>query len=349
MNGILPTLCLVLLGFSHSLFAQMTVQGSVLDARGVPINEAEVFLNNTSYSTKTDDDGTYTLEVEPGIYELIVYKRGFKPVVHPLQVDQPLDVQIKLSELTVRLKQHQVNADRDPEWYRNLKVFEENFLGSSKNGRGCEILNPHVLILDKDPSSGHLKAWADEPLLIRNKHLGYDITYVLEEYYQQGQKYTYLGYVRYMDTPGLKLKKRHFQARKQAYYGSVMHMIRAIQGLNTQEEGFELRRLVEMEDGWEPEPAEFEELVNLEKGDVFLEGSGRYRIIYMNERPEFAYLHNRPGISAFQVSEIEFSVSRVKLLPSGGIEPPLGIEFKGYMGWERIGDALPMDYVIDED
>ena len=45
-----------------------------------------------------------------------------------------------------------------------------------------------------------------------------------------------------------------------------------------------------------------------------------------------------------QESEIELVAAQLKLLPSGKIDPPLGVVFRGYMGWEGMGDALPLDY-----
>lgn len=346
MSKYLIVALLLMTGFNPHTIAQVVIKGRVMSEEDKPIAEAEVFLNNTSYSTKSGADGQFQLEVEFGSYELIVYKRSYKPVVYPLLVDQPLDVQVRLSELTVRLKQQQVTADRAPEWYENLAIFKENFLGSGKNGRSCRILNPQVLVLDGDAERGSLRAWANEPLLIRNKQLGYDITYVLEEFTQNKEKFSYLGYVRYMDTPGLELKKKHFKARQSAYEGSVMHLIRSILDAEVKEAGFELRRLVKNGNVWNSEPAEFQQLVHHANEYVYLQGPGVYSARYIHEKPELAYSRNRSGIHLFQVSELEIKVDQVKIWPSGAIDPPLGIEFRGYMGWERLGDALPLDYEV---
>lgn len=330
-------------------WSQVEIKGSVLDENNEPISDASVFLNNTSYATNTLDDGSYLIEVPEGNYELIVYQFGYSAISHPFEADQSLELNFKLEPVSVDLVAHEVSASRDPSWYKNLEVFKRTFLGVSRNGRACELINASEMILDGDPKSNTLKAWANSPLIIRNKHLGYMITYILEAYERNESISSYLGYVTYSDIPDMKLKKRHINARERAYKGSNVHFIRSLIAGTSEEEGFQIEKFKRKNWEWELVPATFDEILSYEEDGVYLNGSGRYQITYQREKPELAYSRvpdptGRRFVGYGQVSEIEFLEEKVKLSASGSIDPPLGILFSGYMGWEKLGDAIPLNY-----
>lgn len=338
-------------GILYSTFAcsQLEIKGSVFDENSEPVENASVFLNNTSYSTSTLEDGTYSFQVPEGNYELVVYQYGYSTVLYPLSVDQPLEVKVNLKPLSMELIGHEVSAYRDPEWYKNLDVFKRNFLGVSRNGKACSLINPTAMILDGDPNSNVLKGWANSPLIIRNKHLGYNITYVLVAYEKNENLSSYAGYVTYRDIPGLTLKKKHLNARERAYKGSMMHFVRSLVAGNAEEEGFQIQKFYKENWEWVLVPVSFDEILSYEEDGVYLKGSGRYQLTYNKEKPEIAHgkKSNPTGTSIIgygQVSEIEFLQEKVKLIASGAIEPPLGVMFSGYMGWEKVGDAVPLDY-----
>lgn len=328
---------------------QQKISGIVLNDSKEPIKNASVFLNNTSYSAQTTNDGAFALEVPDGNYELVVYQYGYSAVIHPLVVDQPLEVLINLKHIRLDLQGQEVTADRDPTWYKNLEIFKRNFLGESRNGKACELINPTAMILDRDRETGYLKGWATKPLLIRNRLLGYDISYVLETYVRDGRLSSYAGYVLYRDIPGLVLKQKHLKARERAYRGSSMHFVRTLINGTSEEEGFQLQKFTQKDREWILIPAAFDEIVNVEKGGIYLHGSGRYQLTYMKEKPELgrAKTSNPHGANITrygQTSELEILQEKVKLSASGAMNPPLGIMFSGYMGWEKVGDALPLDY-----
>lgn len=328
---------------------QQKISGIVLNDGKEPIENASVFLNNTSYSAFTTAEGTFSLEVPDGSYELVVYQYGYSAVIHPLVVDQPLEVMINLKPISLDLRGQEVTADRDPAWYKNLEIFKQSFLGESRNGKACELINPTAMILDRERETGHLKGWATKPLLIRNKHLGYDISYVLEAYERDGRLSSYAGYVLYRDIPGLVLKQKHLKARERAYRGSAIHFVRTLIEGTSEEEGFQLRKFTQKDREWVLIPAAFNEILSVEKDGIYLQGSGRYQLTYMKEKPELGRTktsnpHGANITRYGQTSELEFLREKVKLSASGAINPPLGIMFSGYMGWEKVGDAVPLDY-----
>lgn len=329
--------------------SQVVVKGIVLDENQQPIENTSVFMNNTSYSTLTAADGTYELQVPAGNYELIAYQYGYSSITETMGVHHPLEVNINLKPLSVDLVSQEVTADRDPQWYKHLEEFKRGFLGVSRNGKACDLLNPTTMILDGDLENDYLKGWARQPLLIRNKHLGYDISYVLETYEREGGLSSYAGYVSYTDIPDFPLKKKHHKARASAYRGSTMHFIRSLIAGTAEQEGFQIQKLVSKDWKWVPVPATFDEILSVEDDGFYLKGSGRYELTYNKEKPEIAHtkVSNPTGakITPYgQISELEFLQRKVKLLPSGAMDPPFGVIFRGYMGWEKVGDALPLDY-----
>lgn len=59
-------------------FAQSTIKGKIT-SEGKPLPQASVGLKNTTYTTTSNEDGSYTLqEVTPGDYEIVVSTNGFK-------------------------------------------------------------------------------------------------------------------------------------------------------------------------------------------------------------------------------------------------------------------------------
>lgn len=331
-------------------FGQYQLSGTIRGEDQNPIQEASIFINNTSYGTESLNDGTYSLQVEKGHYEIVVYHHGFEAVSYSIMVDQPYEIDFNLKPLTVELEDQVVEASRDKRWYRNLGLFKRSFLGESYNGLSCEILNEHKMILDRKQQTNTLKGWANEPLVIRNERLGYEITYVLKSFKADGSTYSYLGYAQYRDIPSLELKRKHFRARKRAYLGSDSHFFRELYNGNAKEAGYSLSSTDTVD--WIEKPVEFEDLIVRREDGVYLKGHGKFKLTYRKERPSWAYIRStyiRPPrlLPLVQESEIEFVGSEVRLLPSGKIDPPLGIVFGGYMGWEGIGDTLPLDYQPD--
>ena len=75
------------------------------------------------------------------------------------------------------MKEVVVTAKSNKLWKKNLAIFNRVFLGESKNGQACKILNEYVLSFDVN--GGALQAKASQPLEIENSSLGYRIQYFL--------------------------------------------------------------------------------------------------------------------------------------------------------------------------
>ena len=240
---------LFFLFFSITILTQaQTLKGRVVDAAtNDPIEFVSVYLNTTTRGTATNGKGEFTLAMPSGTYEIILSYLGYEPLVHRVQSDSlPPSILFKLTPKAHVLGVVEVQGKRDAQWYDNLEVFKENFLGKSWIARGCKLLNPEVLTIDFDHLSGIMSVKARGALLIENSLLGYKVEYLLTDFtYRTKERYvTFEGYPRYELMQGGKTKqKRWNKNRESAYRGSAMHFARALQQKRLEEEGFNLRRL----------------------------------------------------------------------------------------------------------
>ncbi len=81
-------------------------------------------------------------------------------------------------------------------------------------------------------------------------------------------------------------------------------------------------------------------------GKYFLRFEGYHQIVYAGEKEEAAFLGMQNRIPVFQTSVMSLLKDRVEIDPLGGIVEPFEVLFEGYMGWEKIGDMLPLDYQL---
>ena len=219
------------------------------------------------------------------------------------------------------------------------------------------------MILDDQSIPGTLIASSRDILKIDNINLGYRLEYLLDHFrndYKSGLV-TYSGFPLFIPDSNLsKGKQRRVERnRLEAYYGSMQHFLKAVYYGRTLAEGFEMRRLFREADP--DRPGQFIDRVdtlpitsvdilrNFEKRE-FLEFSDHILITYLNEKESSLYVEGlRRAPRKNQTSIIRMSVDSVEIFENGSLSDPFGIIVEGYMGWERVGDLLPIDYVPETD
>jgi len=86
--------------------------------------------------------------------------------------------------------------------------------------------------------------------------------------------------------------------------------------------------------------AEFSQKLN---NSYYLNFTDYLRIKYMNESEEDNYRRGAAKLN-YQVSFVTLYVDRAKIDPIGVLVNPLDMFLEGYWSYEKIGDALPLDY-----
>lgn len=326
---------LFLLSLSASL--AQTVTGIVLDSKTKePIVGASVYFHNTSVGTITNFEGVFTIDLKFKINSpLVISHLGYLTHQEPnLQFNGEFKVYLR-EDINALDEVYVVYKD---EWTRayKLKQFREQFLGTSKYSKSCTILNEHDIIIRFNEEENQLVASVKKPLLIKNEALGYEIKYDLQDFkvdYSSkivNDEVVYnVEYVYYSGssffTPvdsfnNYKVNKN----RRKAYEGSVMHFMRSIYKSALKEEKFTVAKDSMAIDAL----SAFKRKRN--------DSLGVYEVRLLHD----LNIEYRRGKRSIIKSNVEmFTVDR-----SGNHSPIEDVIFGGYMGNQRIGDALPLDY-----
>jgi hypothetical protein len=227
---------------------QYSIKGKVVDAESFqPLPFATVFINNSTFGDITDQNGNFIIDIPSGTYELVISFMGYQAFKFPFSTQELRDsYEFRILQETIDLKETEVEEIRDDLWYKNLEIFKEKFLGSSNNGKKCNIVNPKVLVLDGETNETKLFARGRDVLEIENPNLGYTIKYVLEEFSHDFERNVtvFAGYPYFIeqDLPQRR-KKRVKEQRKLAFDGSITHFIRSLYHDQLEEEGFVVNKI----------------------------------------------------------------------------------------------------------
>lgn len=229
--------------------AKYIIKGKVIsDNTREPISGASIFVSNSSKGTTSHADGSFELQdVPPGKHQLIVSLIGHTTMVIPYTNDDlPLQLEVKMKRKPVELASVTVEPDEANGWQKWGKFFMESFIGTTANAGECKLKNPQALRFKHSRKNGTLTVLADEPLIIENKALGYELEYQLEEFnFDFRSRYlVFLGYPLFRDmNDSGKTKAKWARNREKAYNGSLMHFMKSLYDNRVAEEGYQVRRL----------------------------------------------------------------------------------------------------------
>ncbi len=332
--------------------------GKVVDeATGNPLPFANVFINNTTRGTSTDENGNYRLPNVPiGTIEIVASFVGYSTIRQYLRLDDrpAYLVQIKLKADASQLTGVTVSAKRSKFWERRFRLFREALLGESPFQSQCVILNSGVVQLSEE--NGHLKASATEPLIIENKALGYRITYDLS-YFDLYQMATfYAGTARFEELKAANpdQTERWQRHRKQAYDGSTRHLLASMIAGTTEREGF----MVYQSSIHVPSMASAQVLLNdnhfrskpVKTDTLFKPGELAFERIMTTTKPlEIFYAHRYSKTSPYRDMPYAYSLMMLpkgtcQVNVDGTITQAQGMEIRGYLGNDRLANMLPADW-----
>ena len=379
----IASLTLVLL-LTVSLFSQTRIDGRIVDkSTSEPLVGVNVFFSKTTWGATTDDNGFYTLtNIPAGQYELVVSMIGYEVEREQMIIksDERFTLNFRLQSRAILMSEINVTVKTDRVWKKSYDRFRRSFLGTSKNGESCLILNEFVLTFDDNGQ--YFKAKASQPIRIENPELGYRITYILDDFEIDGTEVRYAGdhYYESMSSKSKRQLKKWEKNRKKAYNGSLRHL------LKTLTDRFDLRftfneGMIIQNDNWnsiagrKKDPLVREGFsISMNKKDLFgtsliieeeykplrsdtlvfpgatyeqplLSFEGRMMVVYMKESPELAYMMENDSPSSYkQTSYLLLRADSVYYDRDGRYFEPYMIEQQGYSSWERIGDQLPFNY-----
>lgn len=338
----------------------LTLKGSVVDAETeAPLSGAHVFISRSMIGTTTDEEGNFRLsEIPPGASRLYVSMLGYEneAVDLHLQEEQTLSLTFRLDPKVIEAEPVSVTAERDEEWYERLRRFERLFIGESKLAERCTLRNPEALRFETK-WWGKFEAKAQEPLVIENRALGYELTFYLKEFEVRGDIIRWDGEPLFSPlSPRDSTEARRWrQNRIDAYRGSLRHFLQALLDDRVEEEEFEVYRL--------PRASAFRNVNRADRipaGRDYILESGpdsthllsvidRLEIIYRGEAESEAYLdwaqtpHRRPR--DYQTSQIKLNERPIHIDPNGEIVEPYGATLYQYFAFtRRMAELLPHEY-----
>jgi hypothetical protein len=305
------------------------IKGTILDKNTKSvINFASVYFNGTFVGTNSDQNGYFELDISKNTsMPLTISALGYYSVtLNDFPADKAL--LIYLTPKVFELKEVVVNA-KSHAWERkaNLKLFKNEFLGTTGNALYCEITNENDIMFISDSDNDTLKAFSLKPILIDNRALGYKITYFLDkfEFYKESASLFFTGNIIFReDSTTKKIQKQRFERRrKYVYLGSRMQFFRALWENNLDSAGF----------------------FALDSSFAKLNYN---KIVIQTDSLKYLKYPENLGISyytRFPTSYIIFLKEYVYFDKNGYFDPS-GISWEGKMSKQRIADWLPYEYSI---
>ncbi|AXG73172.1 carboxypeptidase-like regulatory domain-containing protein [Flavobacterium arcticum] len=363
MKFILFLLCSLLyvsIGYSQ------TLSGYVYDEKeNLPLQGAFVYLDGTTLSASTDSLGYFKIIAKQKFStDLVVSYIGFSnfKVSNPYQYINP--IKILLREEVTKLDAVVISREASPfSREEMLKVFRENFLGTSKAARSCRITNEDAVVFHFDKNSNILYAKSIEPLQIRNNYLEYNVQFdltdfgirykamTLERCYQRAVYFS--GTTSYKD---ISKGNAAYKQRIEAYLGSIPHLMRTLVSNSWVNQKFKL-----YVNGMEADPQKYFKITDTlgVKKVTVIQGSNKAKPLNINtsgetvedlKKKQEAYL-KKQGVINFTVryngNEESYFTCPTGIFyvdTNGQYFPISNLRFEGYMSQFKVADMLPADY-----
>ncbi|AMQ55603.1 TonB-dependent receptor [Algoriphagus sanaruensis] len=345
-----------------SLAQTGTITGVVKDAEtGETLPFCNVFVNNTTISTVTDMDGKYTLSgLEAGPVELGFSFMGYQAETKrvTLNSDGIITVNLSMKPFAQDLSDVEIKASRDKAWERELKKFENLFIGIDEAATKTSILNPWVIDFPSSPDKGAFVAKSSQPIEIENQYLGYKVTFDLKDFYDSPTNFRIAGAARFEELKPESESQRSVWEKNRAdvYRKSPMNMFRSMLNNTYEREGFFLygdkaggsasmnmrSDIFANELGKSVVPYKATPLVEpaTPLGTYWINLKGRIEIHYQKGFAQANTYRDAP----YPISWLEVSGGKVKVKENGMVLNSENLVFSGDMDRKRISNLLPLDY-----
>ena len=318
-------LLMILLAGNLNFAPAQVIRGTVVDSQNEDVvSFASVYFSGTTIGTVTGEDGKFEMDISRHPFlPLTVSAVGYSSVtLDEFSADVPLKIYLapRVYEIApIDISTRSLERERRA----NLRIFRNEFLGRTSYARRCEILNEQDITFNYGSDKDTLIAVALKPIQIRNEALGYIITFHLErfEFYRKPGSALYTGTFIFREMAGsLSSRSLYERRRNNAYHGSVMHFFRSSWANDLTDQRF----LVRDQEG---NFLSYVDIVFNEDGQKYLSHRGDLTVDYKGQTSFIRFLK-------FQVSFEE-----------SGYFDPVAIMFTGEMSKQRVGEALPLDFV----
>ncbi len=342
--------------FICSLTNAQNISGFVYDeVTNEPLEGAFVYLDGTTFSASTTSNGSFTLNTPEKINTFLVVRyMGYETLrlENPFSYDKKIKILLRAN--AINLNEVVINKSTLFSRKEMLKVFRKEFLGRTRAGSSCKIMNEDAVNVYFDSNTHVLHASATEPLHVVNERLEYDIMFDLLDFQvkfngrslddEKLRESFYAGTTFFKD---LSVENSAKKKRDKSYLGSPMHLLRAIANKTWEQEKYEF-----YVKGFQVSPQDYFTVTD----------SADFRKVSLIEMPEeekptitglrkavkdpFKYKSNRYELR-YDKGDQSFIIFRNGLvyIDRNGLFWPISeLSFGGHMGGMKVGDMLPADY-----
>ncbi|CAD5277618.1 MULTISPECIES: carboxypeptidase-like regulatory domain-containing protein [unclassified Imperialibacter] len=368
LSKIAPLLLFGLLLSLNSVAQSFVLYGTVYDkSTNKPLPFANVFINNTTSGAVSNGEGKFSIPIPgPGYIEVVASFVGYVTSYEKVMVsgNQHVKISFALEPLEKQLNEVELKSKRDKKWERQLKRFEEVFIGSYNDPLSSQtkILNPWVLDFDEGKLKGgqrYLAATCYLPLEIENTGLGYKIIYHLEGFQQTRSGFNYEGPIQFIEMDSTEAMSKTWDTnRQEVYLGSVRHMFKALINDRLKHEGFEVYTV-------KPEGKHHVRTKRLEVDKEFmLDTISRSKMLKPGDRIGDYKVRSQPPLEVhyfkkiwpnlvyadayYPVSWLTFKDSTVAVSIKGAPYDPSELIIAGYMARDRVARMLPYNFTPDK-
>lgn len=342
------------------------ISGKVIDTDGIPVESANVFINQTENGTKTNSNGSFALKVPDMLIqpELLVTHPKFYTAKNKINA-QANSSQYKIS---LQPDNFQTSNEKNKEFQKNWKIFSKTLLGDpsviqskTQFPESCEIINPEVISFEYDETK-KLIAKASKPLLIKNNALGYSITYQLSHFESAGDSSLIKGDMFFEKLSPIDNKQalRWKNNQLKVYQETFRYFLSSLSQNKLEQNGFKVFKMATILD-------HYDALVTVESqiadgsfiaskaSDIFKFDAQTNRFYLHSELPLLVFLTKRTEPISLTFKDYPYKRSQI-VLPNfslefsadGTITNYHDVELRDFWGNEGISSTLPNDFCFDE-
>lgn len=327
--------------------------GKVQDEKGNPLEGANVYFDATNLGVITGKGGNFKIEI-PEIKNTLLVIRflGYETLyISNLENNnQTYILQPKNNELEEVFLSKSIFSRE-----ALLNVFKREFLGNTKNGRNCKIINEDAIRIKFDANSNTINAFSNEDLIVINSKLNYKIRFNLVDFEAQltyqnlANKYVQQSFfygTSFFENVA-KHKNKHHKRREKAYSGSIQHFFRALYTSRLEQNNFTVAKngfRVSPKDVFQIDKSNHIYKLHLGKSDA-----QKNSALFERMGKETPYIFKVILLykNKYQ-TDIKFTTKAIHFDEFGNYSPVEHVLLIGEMAKHKLGEMLPSNYKYEQ-
>jgi hypothetical protein len=312
------------------------VIGRILEAgTDKPVRNASVYFDGTLNGTSSDPEGNFTLYPQGKMMPVIVSAVGYENATltdFPKGKKALIYLDVKQNEL----EEVTISASDGMPLKEKLRIFRREFLGTSANARSCEILNEKDIRLSYNKKTNTLKASSENPIIVQNKNLGYTLKFFPNDITIAPDRTIVEGYQFFEEDTSRTTNEKIQRARENTYLGSQLHFIRSLWNDDLKKNDFRVSAGGKV--SYDGIQIAYKDRHKVDYDSIVVSRDGE-KYIHLNESVNIDY-KRRNSLLSRGISDKD------ALIRSDGYSDPSALIWRGIIGSQRIGDALPLEYKV---